>query len=335
MARDPRLSPPMDPAAPHPRPHRADRRLRLPRPAPGRRPHRPRRTRLRHHAHPRPRPRNSSALGVPPAAGVGHAAPDHGRPAPGRRGTVARRFFLLRPDARTRTPPPRDVLLDGMAHILAELRHAPHVRKGVMTSSTGVYAQTGGQTVDADTPAKPWSMSRGRLLVEAEERWLAAFPGSRAKTAPSTSRASPASYGPGRVVGLSGGTRRGTADRRPRRHAQPAARRGCCRVACWRLPRRRAPGGSSWGVTTSRCRGSSITGELAHRLGVASPAVLDDQTAAATLGLSLDRLRRTSSKRCDNTLTRRRTGWAPRFGDFRAGLDAGTACRPDGRDTLN
>src|SRR5690606_15636879 len=62
--------------------------------------------------------------------------------------------------------------------------------------------------------------------------------------------------------------------------------------------------------------------ELAHRLGVSPPSVVSDERELAMLGLSVGRLARVSSKRCDNGVTGHRTGWSPRYGDFRAGLDA-------------
>lgn len=61
---------------------------------------------------------------------------------------------------------------------------------------------------------------------------------------------------------------------------------------------------------------------LARRLGVPPPEPMDPTTAAAHFGLDPARLRRASSKALDNIPTCRRTGWSPRYPNYRVGLDA-------------
>ena len=61
--------------------------------------------------------------------------------------------------------------------------------------------------------------------------------------------------------------------------------------------------------------------ELAQRLGVPTPRVVDDPAELRRLGLSPDRLRRSASKACDPMPTCRRTGWSPRYATFKQGFD--------------
>ncbi len=84
------------------------------------------------------------------------------------------------------------VYFRGMRNLLAWLESAPP-KKFVYTSSTSVYGQTGGETVDETSPADP-SAETGRILVATENELLAAarkgFPGIILRLA--------GIYGPGR-----------------------------------------------------------------------------------------------------------------------------------------
>src|SRR5690606_19171581 len=60
---------------------------------------------------------------------------------------------------------------------------------------------------------------------------------------------------------------------------------------------------------------------LAERLGAGPPEAIDDETAARTMGLNIERLRSVSSKALDPIATCRRTGWSPQFTNYRDGLD--------------
>jgi len=60
----------------------------------------------------------------------------------------------------------RSAYVDGLRYLLAVLDGHP-VRRLIFTSSTGVYAQSNGEWVDEDSPAKPVHFS-GRRLLEGE-----------------------------------------------------------------------------------------------------------------------------------------------------------------------
>jgi nucleoside-diphosphate-sugar epimerase len=59
----------------------------------------------------------------------------------------------------------RRLYLEGARNLLTELRPA----RFIYTSSTSVYAQTGGEWVDEESPAEP-THATGRLLLETEDR---------------------------------------------------------------------------------------------------------------------------------------------------------------------
>jgi nucleoside-diphosphate-sugar epimerase len=83
----------------------------------------------------------------------------------------------------------RSAYVDGLRYLLAALDGHP-IRRFLYTSSTGVYAQSGGVWVDEDSPAEPDHFS-GRRLLEGERLLLRSrFPASVVRLA--------GIYGPGR-----------------------------------------------------------------------------------------------------------------------------------------
>jgi nucleoside-diphosphate-sugar epimerase len=83
----------------------------------------------------------------------------------------------------------RSAYVDGLRYLLAALDGHP-IRRFLYTSSTGVYAQSGGVWVDEDSPAEPEHFS-GRRLLEGERLLLRSrFPASVVRLA--------GIYGPGR-----------------------------------------------------------------------------------------------------------------------------------------
>src|SRR5690606_15695813 len=65
-------------------------------------------------------------------------------------------YYLVPPGhARDDGPTPRNIILGGIAYTLNALRTARGLRRAVLTSSTAVYGQTGGERVDADTSPHP------------------------------------------------------------------------------------------------------------------------------------------------------------------------------------
>ena len=86
----------------------------------------------------------------------------------------------------------RSAYVDGPRHLLEALqRQGQRPRRVVFTSSTGVYAQDGGEWVDEDSPAAP-SHPGGRQLLSGERLFLdGAFPATVVRLA--------GIYGPGRT----------------------------------------------------------------------------------------------------------------------------------------
>jgi len=204
-----------------------------------------------------------------------------------------------------------DPALRGVANILAALDNA-WVHRAVLASSTAVYGQTGGDRVDAETTPQP-ADDRAKRLLHIERLWLEAGPAYRVVRLAGL-------YGRDRIVGL-GSVRRG--------HplvGDPYAMLNLLHVddaaellpALARCDRARQVELASDGSPVPRIE---YYQDLAKRVGVPPPRLIDDETAALELGLNLDRLRRVSSKRCDPAPTSRRTGWQPRYRHFRDGLD--------------
>lgn len=221
-------------------------------------------------------------------------------------------YQMIPPGRPTNSPSPRQVLLGGTAHILKALRRA-QVRRAVLVSSTAVYGQQGGERIDADTPAEP-ADERGKLMAEAERLWLDAGPQFHVARLAGI-------YGPGRIIGLA------AVQQGAPLVGDPHALLNLIHVDDAAALLRAVTTAQSPGRVEIGCDGNPVPRQtyyehLARRLGVPPPPVLDDAAAAAQFGLNLDRLRRASSKALDNILTCRRTGWAPQYPNYQAGIDA-------------
>ncbi|HEX7008787.1 MAG TPA: NAD-dependent epimerase/dehydratase family protein [Phycisphaeraceae bacterium] len=221
-------------------------------------------------------------------------------------------YHLVPPGRPGQSPSPRQVVLGGTAHLVKTLRHA-RVRRAVMTSSTAVYSQRDGARVDADTPAQPLD-ERGKLLLEGERLWLQAGASYYVVRLAGL-------YGPGRIIGQQ------ALQQGAPLVGDPQAMLNLIHVedaADLLLAVMRSAGA---GRVELGCDGRPVPRidyytHLAQRLGLNPPAVLDDVQAAVSLGLNLQRLRSASSKTLDPTITCQRTGWRPRYRDYRQGLDA-------------
>jgi len=220
-------------------------------------------------------------------------------------------YFLVPPGRETPHHSPRAVVIDGLRNVLAMLP-ADRIRSAVLASSTAVYGQSTGERITADSPALP-NDERGSLLLESESIFLGCGPQFRVCRFAGL-------YGPDRVIGLDA-IREGTPIA-----GNPDALLNLIHAsdaAALLVAISDAPGAASieLGCDGSPTRRIDYYRELAARIHAPEPRVLDDDDAAK-LGLNLARLRRSSSKACDNSPTRRRTGWSPRYADFRAGLNA-------------
>lgn len=229
-------------------------------------------------------------------------------------------YYLVPPGRLDGSPSTRQIVLGGIAHMIKALKQA-NLKRAVMASSSAVYGQQDGQSVDADTPAKP-AGERAELLLQGEALWLDAGPKYRVLRLAGL-------YGPKRVVGLKAVREGAPLLGNPQAllnliHADDAV------SLLLAMADRESSGRIELGCDGHPTSRIQYYRYLAKKLGVAAPASMDDPTAARRFGLNPDRLARASNKALDNTATRRRTGWAPAVTDFRLGLDAilGSATNP-------
>lgn len=224
--------------------------------------------------------------------------------------------YYLVPSGRNRSVAERRaVAIDGMNHVLARLAKA-NLRRAVLVSSTAVYDRGDGATVNADTPADPVS-PHGRLLHEQEQTWLAAGPQYRVLRLAGL-------YGPGRIIG-----KQALRDGAPLVgnpgallnliHVDDAADLAIAMADSDHAAR------IELGCDGSPAPRLDYYRHLAGLIEAGDPIVLSDDDAEKILGLSAARLKRSSSKVCDNTPTCKRLNWQPRYTDYRAGLEASLA----------
>lgn len=199
---------------------------------------------------------------------------------------------------------------DGM---VAALRFAASARTFVYTSSTGVYSQTGGVTVDEDSPVG--GDPKSDILAETETLLLRAAAPARRFVLRFGGL-----YGPGRHYMLDA-LRRGEttfAGRGDFRinylHRDDAA---SAILAALNAPQHLA--GGVYNVTDGHpVTKSDIAAHLAQRLGLPPPG-FDPEVRTARA----DRRGSASPDRIvDARKVTRDLGWSPRFPDFRAGYDA-------------
>lgn len=207
---------------------------------------------------------------------------------------------------------PDQVVLEGARNILTSIASAS-VRRIVVASSTAVYGQTTGEHVDADTPARAGD-ERSQLLIDGENIWL-----DHAAHAHIVRLAG--LYGPGRIIGMQAVRSGAPLVGDPQAwlnliHADDAADLLLAMMTATN------PGRIELGSDGSPVRRIEYYTTLARSLGVEPPRVVEASDAASTLGIAGDRLRKASSKRCDNVITCQRTGWLPRYPHFRDGLIA-------------
>jgi len=217
-----------------------------------------------------------------------------------------------RPSTSDRDITPDQVVLEGAKNVLSALSSA-NVRRIVVASSTAVYGQTSGEHVDADTPARATD-ERSQLLIDGEELWL-----SRAASAHIVRLAG--LYGPGRIIGLqavrSGAPLAGDPSAWLNLiHADDAADLLIAMMTAAQ------PSRIELGSDGSPVPRIEYYSTLAKTIGVQPPRVLEMTGASSDKADSAQRLRRASSKQCDNVITCQRTGWLPRFPHFRDGLIA-------------
>jgi len=219
---------------------------------------------------------------------------------------------MIPPGRLDGSPSTRQTILGGTAHTIKALKQA-NVRRAIYISSTAVYGQTESQPVSADTPAQPHS-ERAGLMLQGEQLWLdAGDPYHVLRLA--------GLYGPGRIIGL-----KAVREQAPL-IGDPNALLNLIHVddavsLLLAITQSQTAGRIELGSDGQPTPRIDYYTHLAERLNVPSPVPMDSQMAAIQLGLDPKRLARSSSKALDNRPTQTRTGWQPRYTDYRAGLDA-------------
>ncbi len=221
-------------------------------------------------------------------------------------------FYMVPPGRPDQSPTPRQVVVGGVAHVLRSLR-AGHVRRAVLVSSSAVYGQRDGQCVDADTPAEAHD-ERAKLLLEGEKLWLDAGDAYHVLRLAGL-------YGPGRVVGMKAVRQGAPLLGDPQAmlnliHVDDAAE------LLLAMLRAEGPGRIELGCDGQPVPRLEYYQHLAQLIQAPPPQLLTDEKIIALLGVNADRLRRSSSKALDPARTCQRTGWSPRYVDYRAGLAA-------------
>lgn len=223
-------------------------------------------------------------------------------------------YYMVPPGRPGRSPTPRQTVLGGTAHVLKALRNSDaNVRRAVLVSSSGVYGQSAGERVDADTEPAPTG-ERGRLLLEGEKLWLNSGEAFHVVRLAGI-------YGPGRIIG------REAVEQQAPLIGNPEALLNLIHVddavdLLLAVMTAKAPGRVELGCDGNPVPRLEYYTHLADRLGAPPPSVVDDAEAAQRFGLNVDRLRRSASKALDNIVTCRRTGWAPNHPTFRQGVEA-------------
>ena len=223
-------------------------------------------------------------------------------------------YYLVPPGGPPRNegdPSPRNIAVDGARQVLSLLPPA-RVRRLVMTSSTGIYSQHPGEWVSADTEPLPDS-ERGRLLLDAEQVWLDSPLDAHVVRLAGI-------YGPDRIIGLQAVRQHAALVGDPDAwlnliHVDDAAELLLAVMSA------KSPGRIELGSDGTPVQRIEYYNHLAKRVGAPAVRVLDDFAAATQLGLNRERLQRAGSKRCDNVITCRRTGWLPRYPSYRDGLN--------------
>jgi nucleoside-diphosphate-sugar epimerase len=220
-------------------------------------------------------------------------------------------YYLVPPGRPGQTPSPRQIVLGGTAHLIKQMSHA-NLRRAILASSTAVYGQQNGETVDADTDPQPLD-DRGKLLHDAEQFWLQSG-------APYHVVRFAGLYGPSRIVGLRAVSEGSPLVGHPQKllnlvHVDDAVR---LLEAVMETP---SPGRVELGCDGHPVPRIDYYSHLAHMLGLDPPPVMDDDEAATQFGLSADRLRRSSNKALDNIVTCRRTGWRPQYPNYKVGVE--------------
>jgi nucleoside-diphosphate-sugar epimerase len=192
----------------------------------------------------------------------------------------------------------------GMRALYRRLSDFP-IRRAVLSSSTSVYGDRDGGSVDADTPPMPGN-ARAQWLLEIERLWLkSGLPARVVRLA--------GLYGPGRVIGMRPLRQGDAIGGDPRAllnliHVEDAAALLMAVAAVG------SAGSVELGADGRPIPRQEYYEHLARRLGT--------KVTWSESGTGYGAGRARATRACDIRLTCARTGWHPRYGDYRAVLEA-------------
>ena len=207
---------------------------------------------------------------------------------------------------------PSRTVIHGAKSILSQLRQGD-IRRIVMVSSTGVYGQSNGEVVTADTPPDPQS-GRAEMLYEGEQVWLDSDLDCRVVRLAGL-------YGPNRVVGLQAVQQNsalvGQGDAWLNLiHVDDAV---ALLVA---VMQSETAAQIELGSDGTPVRRLEYYNALASRIGAPPIRMVDDEAELQSMGLDATRIRSSGlGKRCDPTITMERTGWSPLYPSYLEGFE--------------
>jgi nucleoside-diphosphate-sugar epimerase len=229
-------------------------------------------------------------------------------------------YYLIPPGmSRQRTDGDASTVLSALNHVISSLSALSSERIGrvIVASSTGVYCQSEGECVEADTNPTPEGAAvsaRSQLLLDIETAWLSSSLDSRVVRLAGL-------YGAGRIVGQAvreGKPIGGDPDAWLNLiHVEDAADLMIAVAKSANAHR------IELGSDGSPVRRLTYYQHVAKCLGAPDVKVsASDGDGDADLSRGKVIRRGASSKRCDNTLTCQRVGWQPRYGSYVLGLAA-------------
>ncbi|MDX1682117.1 MAG: NAD-dependent epimerase/dehydratase family protein [Phycisphaeraceae bacterium] len=223
-------------------------------------------------------------------------------------------WYLVPPGRPGQDPGPRKTVHEALPRVVEHLGDGD-IHRAVMASSTGVYGDTDGESVNADTRPDP-DGDRAQLLLDAEAHWLKL--GDHARVVRLAGL-----YGPNRIIGLravmEGAPLVGDPDALLNLlHVDDAA--DLLHTIVDRPAN--AVELASDGAPAPR---RDYYRALANRLNQPAPEEVDDPQRLRELGIDPRRMRRRRSKRCDPGPTMSRTGWEPTLVWNQGGLEQALA----------
>ena len=221
-------------------------------------------------------------------------------------------YYMVPPGRNNNTHNPTQTVIEGITNTIKYLNTA-NIRKAILVSSTAVYGQNKGQTINANTPAIPFG-NRSKILHEGEKIWLSSGKNFHVLRLAGI-------YGPKRIIGLAA-VRNGSPI-----IGNPQALLNLIHVEDAASLLISIMHSDTAGQIELGCDGNTISRQdyynsLAKLISVPPPQVLSTEEAVKQFGLYTQRLQNTPSRSLSNALTCERTGWSPKHTNFISSIKA-------------